>query len=142
MVLRASQHFVYRQLIERGIIVFGNPQTKFATKGGTHKTVVQLRAHYSAVSRDVGEVSQPTLDDLRNPWPTCEQLGWVSVSVENLRNLHGMKDSAPGPDEVTVGMREWTCDPKVRGPIAPDVSILVPSGPWELNKQCGDLLDQ
>ena len=76
----------------------------------------------------MGEVSQPTLDDLWNPWLTCEQLSWVPVSVENLRILRGIKDSAPGPDEVTAGMREWTCDPKVPGPIAPDVSILVDDG--------------
>ena len=63
-----------------------------------------LRKHFSEIGSCVNDVSEEMLAGIEPIRPICHELDVVPEAEEILRNLCAMRESAPGPDMITVSM--------------------------------------
>jgi hypothetical protein len=64
----------------------------------------ELRNHFAKIGHEVNEVSQEELQEIGPRYDIDDSLGVMPEEEEISTNLTGMKETAPGPDEVTTKM--------------------------------------
>jgi len=64
----------------------------------------QLREHFSSIGSKVNNVDEEMLQQVPQIVPVCEELGDCPSDAEIWVALRGMRESAPGPDLVTVSL--------------------------------------